>query len=146
MSELFDLNKNIKIKLKPLRYEQKDEFWFSCELVFSDIKKSFIKLEVPFHLNDLIELIEGIRTLIKYKKNIFFIYEPIEPYLKIIIKFYKNKYYIESYFCKGPVFEPFDYEEIKMITNEANLSNFINLLEIEIKKIDINLEMKKVKL
>jgi hypothetical protein len=146
MAELIDSDKKNKLVLLPLRYEQKDEFWFSSEVSFIHEEKPFIKGSASFHINDWLELIEGIKFFVTDKKGLSFSFEPIEPYLKLFIKSVNNQYIVEAHFCKGPIFEPSDYKELQIVTLEEDLVQFMNQIKIELKNIDTDLEFKKIAL
>jgi len=145
MAEIIDLDKNNKLVLWPLRYEQKEEFWFSSEVNLTYRGEPFIKGYASFHLNDFCQLVNDVKSLINNDKESF-VFEPIEPYLKIVFSSINSQYIADVYFCKGPIFEASNYKNIKITTSKENLANFIVQIEAELKQIDSKLELKMVQL
>ena len=146
MAVIISLDKKSKITLKPLNYEQKDEYWFSGEVVLIQENRPFIKGFASFHINDFVRLMIGIKSLIFDKKSPFFVFYPIEPYLKMKISLENNSYLVEVKFCKGPIFEPSRYANFKFLTSKDDLVDFMNNLVNELKQIDSDLKIKMVSL
>ncbi len=146
MANLTSSDKHNKIELRILRYEQKEEYWFSSEVSLIEKGENIIKGFGSFHINDFVELINGIKSLIPSRESNYFTFEPIEPYLKIKIKSENDLYIVDTNFCKGPIFEPAKYKGLKFITDRENLTQFVNQIEVELKRIDNKLEMKMVEL
>lgn len=146
MANLTSSDKHNKIELRILRYEQKEEYWFSSEVSLIEKGENIIKGFASFHINDFVELINGIKSLISSRESNSFTFEPIEPYLKIKIKSENDSYIVDTNFCKGPIFEPATYKGLKFLTPRESLTQFVNQIEAELKRIDNKLEMKMVEL
>lgn len=145
MAELIDLDKNNKFVLWPLRYEQKEEFWFSSEVNLIHKREPLIKGYASFHINDFCQLIYDVKSLINNAKESF-VFDPIEPYLKIVLSSVNSQYIADIYFCKGPIFEASKYKNIKITASKESLANFIDQIEVELKQIDSKFELKMVEL
>ncbi len=144
MAVIISLDRNNRITLKPLNYEQKNEYWFSAEVIFLQENQSLIKGFASFHINDFVRLITGIKSLIFDKKSPSFVFDPIEPYLKMKITLENDSYLVEVKFCKGPIFELSKYTNFKFLTSKDDLAHFISSLVEELKQIDSELELKEV--
>ncbi|MBU3978758.1 hypothetical protein KJ980_07170 [Patescibacteria group bacterium] len=145
MAQLISLDKKNILVIRPTGYEQKEESWFSAEVKLIEKEKNLEKGSAAFHINDFVELINGIKSI---KSNIHhsFIFDPIEPYLKMTLKAENNQYIADISFCKGPIFEESKYKKMKIIISEEKLNQFINQITFELKQIDAALKIKSVEL
>ncbi len=142
MAELKDINNNNKFIFKPFNYEVKEELWFSSEISLKTSKKILTKGIRAFHIGDFQLLIYGIRSLINDKEDKF-IFDPIEPYLKIVMEKGENNLILEIDFCKGPIFEQSQHTKMKIITSKDNLSYFIGQFIKELEQVDSNIDLEK---
>lgn len=145
MAELIDLDKKNKFLLRPTRYEQREEFWFSADLNLIQKDQPILKGTGSFHINDFLSLVAGIQHVVG-KKTDKFEFNPIEPYLKIDIELINNNFFVEVCFCKGPIFTSSEYKKITLIVSSDNLIKFADQIQIDLKMLDSKLKLKSVDL
>ncbi|MGH7203558.1 MAG: WapI family immunity protein [Candidatus Levyibacteriota bacterium] len=144
MAELTDINKRNSFTFKVIRYQNKNEAWFLAKVNLKEDENN-INGSVSFNINDYVALTEGITHLLS-ENNLFFTFEFLEPYLKMIIKKTDNQFAFDIFYNKGPIFNDSGYIELNILTSKENMIRFINEVGKELRSLDPHLKLGKIHL